>query len=376
MEYKIYKFNFTAGVHFGESSLEDGGFTLCADTLFSALCQERLKQGAQELEELIARTRAGRLWLTDAFPYIGNTYYLPKPMLRIETEDQQGDSVLKKAYKKLSYVPADKLKEYLAGELDVIQEYNRFRENLGHREIKTSAAVRGLEETKPYRVGIYRFLPGNGLYIIAAGEEEEDIQLLEEVLVSLELSGIGGKRSAGLGRYQLEQEHVPEELKCRFSCGQPSAGRKILSQRLGNCSDFSICEDLRKREEENALSKCPKGDTDSFLGENLRKRKESILPQCQERQAGPVFMALSVCLPREEELEEALEQANYLLLKRSGFVASETYAKEQLRKRDLYVMQAGSCFRKQFAGDVYDVSDGGSHPVYRYAKPLFLEVMS
>lgn len=351
MEYKIYKFNFTAGVHFGENSLEDGGFTLCADTLFSALCQERLKQGAQELEELIARTRAGRLWLTDAFPYIGNTYYLPKPMLRIETEDQQGDSVLKKAYKKLSYVPADKLKEYLAGELDVIQEYNRFRENLGHKEIKTSAAVRGLEETKPYRVGIYRFLPGNGLYMIAAGEEEEDIQLLEEVLVSLELSGIGGKRSAGLGRYQLEQEHVPEELKCRFGCGQPSAGRKILSQRLGNCSDFSICEDLRKR-------------------------KDNILPQCQERQAGPVFMALSVCLPREEELEEALEQANYLLLKRSGFVAFETYAKEQLRKRDLYVMQAGSCFRKQFAGDVYDVSDGGSHPVYRYAKPLFLEVMS
>ena len=74
--------------------------------------------------------------------------------------------------------------------------------------------------------------------------------------------------------------------------------------------------------------------------------------------------------------EAALEQAHYLLVKRSGFVASETYAKEQLRKRDLYVMQAGSCFRTRFEGDVYDVSDGGSHPVYRYAKPLLMEVIS
>ena len=86
-------------------------------------------------------------------------------------------------------------------------------------------------------------------------------------------------------------------------------------------------------------------------------------------------MTLSVALPREEELTSALEDAEYLLCKRSGFVSSDQYAPEQMRKKDLYVFKAGSCFAYRFHGDVYDVSGkGGRHPVYKYAKPMFMEV--
>ena len=90
-------------------------------------------------------------------------------------------------------------------------------------------------------------------------------------------------------------------------------------------------------------------------------------------QAGPC-MALSVCLDGEDGLEQSLEGACYLLRKRSGFVASDTYAPEQRRKRDLYVFIAGSCFRRRFSGDVYDVGNGGAHPVYRYAASMWMEV--
>ena len=45
MEYKIYKLQFTTGVHLGKRSLEDAGYTLCADTIFSAMCHEFVKQG-------------------------------------------------------------------------------------------------------------------------------------------------------------------------------------------------------------------------------------------------------------------------------------------------------------------------------------------
>ena len=55
-------------------------------------------------------------------------------------------------------------------------------------------------------------------------------------------------------------------------------------------------------------------------------------------------------------------------------MASEFYAEEYRRKRDLYVFAAGSCFKNEFEGDIYDVTNGGSHPVYRYAKPLFMGV--
>ena len=85
-------------------------------------------------------------------------------------------------------------------------------------------------------------------------------------------------------------------------------------------------------------------------------------------------MLLSGAFPQEKELDQSLEGASYLLNKRSGYVASEFYAEEYRRKRDLYVFAAGSCFKNEFEGDIYDVTNGGSHPVYRYAKPLFMGV--
>jgi CRISPR-associated protein Csm4 len=86
-------------------------------------------------------------------------------------------------------------------------------------------------------------------------------------------------------------------------------------------------------------------------------------------------MTLSVCLPANDELNDALlDGASYLLLRRGGFVYSETYAAEPLRKRDFYKFSAGSLFEHPFSGDVFDVSNGAGHPVYSYAKPLFIGV--
>ena len=85
------------------------------------------------------------------------------------------------------------------------------------------------------------------------------------------------------------------------------------------------------------------------------------------------YMTLSSSLPREEELENVLKDARYRVIKKSGFAASTQYAKDQ-RKRDLYVLAAGACVTQMYEGDVYDVGTGEAHPVYRYAKPIFMEV--
>ena len=86
-------------------------------------------------------------------------------------------------------------------------------------------------------------------------------------------------------------------------------------------------------------------------------------------------MSLSTSLPKDDELEEALENSSYLMEKRSGFIYSTSYSDEFRRKKDMYVFSSGSCFENIFDGDVYDVSEGqGKHKVYRYAKPLFLGV--
>ena len=307
MDYRVYRLGFQSAVHFGRNSLEDSEYVFCADTLFSALCFEALRMGQEAMDCFYRYAKSGELLLSDAFPYIGDTYFLPKPMKRIQKGDSQGDSVLKKAYKKLNYIPADRFETYLRGDYDVLNERNI--QNLGYSEMKTSAAVRGEEQTRPYRVGCYYYNEGNGLYLIAGYQNAAAIELLDRLMESLSYSRIGGKRSAGLGRFQLSFGTLPP----------------ALHERLGK-----------------------KGET---------------------------YMTLSVSLPTDDELESALEGAEYLLIKRSGFVASEEYAKEQRRRRDLYVLKAGACIRRPYQGDVYDVADpDGGHPVYRYARPMFMEV--
>lgn len=309
MKYKIYKFEFITGVHFGKRALEDAEYSLGADTIFSAVCQELVKKDSQMLPDFVEKTRAGKLVISDAFPYIGTTYYLPKPIWRIETENKQGDSTIKKAYKKLSYIPAEEFSVYLDGKLDVKRVVNHLKTELGDKEVKTSAWVRNGEETLPYRVGVYSFKPQSGLYIILGYQEESDLEWIEEIFRGIGFAGIGGKKHAGLGRFRLQ-------------------------------------------------------------GEELKKSMQNRL----ESQTGSLYMLLSGSMPKEDELEAALKGAAYLLSKRSGFVASSDYAPEQMRKRDFYLMQAGSCFGCRFQGDIYQVGEGGAHPVYRYAKPLFMEV--
>lgn len=307
MDYRVYRLEFQSAVHFGRNSLEDGEYVFCADTLFSALCHEALKRGQDVLECFYQYVRNDELLLSDTFPYIGDTYYLPKPMKRIEAGDSKGDSVIKKAYKKLKYIPAQQLEIYLQGKYDVLNSQNI--SELGHFEMKVSAAVRGEEETKPYRVGCYYYNKGSGLYVIVGYKDQAAVQLTEELLEGLMFSGIGGKRTAGLGRFNLLSGKLPSNIYSRLG-------------------------------------------------------KE-----------GKQYMTLSVSLPLEDEMDNALIGAEYLLCKRSGFVASDKYAQEQQRKKDLYVLKAGACVETLYSGDVYDVSnERGNHPVYRYAKPMFMEV--
>ncbi len=300
MKFAIYKLEFTAPVHFGEGSLSDAGKTFCADTLFSALYLEALK--TEEEAELLHKAQDGAILLSDAFPYIGEEYYVPKPMLYVEPKEM-GNSVQKKMFKKLKFIPVTALRSYLSGEISA-PAWDM--DDLGNESSQVMAAVHGEEVTRPYVVGSYRFAKGCGLYCILGYREDADRRLVEDLLTNLSYAGIGGKRSGGKGRFCLK-----------------------------------------------------------------RGKRSERLEQMLQNRSGEYSMLLSTALPRDEELEDALEGASYLLQKRSGFILSETYAEEQRKKKDLFTMQAGSCFRNRFEGDIYDVSEGGKHPVYRYARAMF-----
>lgn len=312
MEYVVYKLHFPAGVHFGAGALSDGVNTLPADTLFSALCQEAMAaQGPEGIEALVQAVRSSGLRLSDLFPFIGSELYLPKPLYPVKREEN-GDSIVKKSFKKLKYIPASQIGVYLQGDLNPLEQVDKLKQ-LGAFEMRTMAAGRSAEkidtgDALPFSVGVYHFTEGNGLYFLAGFADSGLRETVENLLHALSFTGIGGKKSAGLGRFTVSPHEAPDDLTRRL-----------------------------------AGSSAP-------------------------------CMSLSVCMAHAEQLEQVLHDAHYLLAKRSGFVDSASYAPEQRRKRDFYAFAAGSCFAARFDGDVYDVSNGGAHPVYRYAAPLWMEM--
>ena len=88
--------------------------------------------------------------------------------------------------------------------------------------------------------------------------------------------------------------------------------------------------------------------------------------------AAPRQMLLSTALPADDELEAALDGAYYTVARRGGFTNSEQIA--PLKKRTVHLLGAGSTFRRRFAGTVLDVGVGMPHPVWRYARGMFMGV--
>lgn len=302
MKYVAYKLNFQTGVHFGKGMLNETREGFLADTLYSALCIEALKNNC--LEMFYQKTVKGKLLFSDAFPFVSDTLYIPKPMIQLQHGDDVSD---RKKWKKLNYVPIDSLNEYLAGKLDVEKEAAVLKD-LGYKQVHQKVSLANTEKSELYSVGVYYFHEGNGLYFFMGYEEDDDRFFVEELIDSLGYQGIGGKISAGLGKFSM----LPMEL-----------------------SNNTI--------------------------ERLNKERGT-------------FVLLSTALPSEYELEEIVRNANFLLEKRSGFIQSTNYSDEPVKKQDLYFLKAGSVVNTRFNGDVYNVGNKGTHPVWRYAKPILMEV--
>lgn len=307
MKYKIFKMNFLTNVHFGDGSLGKIKKTLYADTIFSALCHEAIKMGQKQLDQLVRLVKEDKIKISDSFPYIGNTFYIPRPLIKEERKNEE-DISEKKYNKKLEYIPIEQIDLFLHGKIKTREEVEKLKK-LGKQQLLEKAAVKEGKDVIPYSVGSFQFGQDCGLYFILGYEREEDFDFINDLLLSLSYTGVGGELTTGFGKFKLQIRQLPKELEKRM------------------------------------------------------------------REEFDLYMTLSIALPKEEEIESALEEANYIVVKRSGFVASMAYSKDSYKKKkDIYLLKAGSSFLKKFEGDIYDVSEHGAHPVYRYAKPLFMGV--
>ena len=176
MNYTLYCLEFINGVHFGRGNLDSSEITFHADTLFSALFQEALKMKKQD--RFLKQVSDGKIIFSDAFPYIGKNYYIPKPMIAVQTEDEskQGDSRQKKKFKNLKYIPVSTLADFVNGTFP--EEHMEDMKYLGLYDMKVSVGIHGMEEPEPFRVNTWNFNTGTGLYVLSGYENESDRELL------------------------------------------------------------------------------------------------------------------------------------------------------------------------------------------------------
>ena len=168
----------------------------------------------------------------------------------------------------------------------------------------------------PYFISSQTFKEGNGLYGIIelnvsdVKEKEEILNQIQNFIELLGYSGIGGKKSSGYGKFELLDD--------------------IL-----DVAEADFYEDIAE------------------LNKMLTAEK------------APMYMSVSVLHPFESELSD-VKKGWYSIKKRSGF-------SDNIKRNDIYMIEAGSCFAKKIAGNIIDVSDKKiNHPVYKYGTGLYV----
>lgn len=316
----LFKLGFSTPVHFGGESpqgLENADMTCRADTLFSALCAAALSLGGNAaVERLCALVRDDRLRLSDAMPWQRDVFYLPKPAMTARKPIlQTGD---RKAFKRLHWISLADYPAYLRAMLEG-QPFNAheppsaFGESVLHT--KGASGRSADEETTPWSVAAFEFYLENGLWFAAECDADETAGFLSELTEALGLSGLGGKISGGYGK-------------------------------------FSIIKRL---------------DIDAASNADLKWLSGAL--QCR---TAPLYITLASALPRDDELDAALEGAQYQLVRRGGFMAPAGSAAH--KKSTQYFLASGAALQAPFDGDLYEVGAQDGHPICRYGRPMLLGV--
>ncbi len=220
MGYFYYRLSFESPVHFGQGEsggkLENSGIEYCSDSIFSAMCSELAQMGELELlNEIFNMATNNEFLLSDLFPYTDingdELYYLPRPFLffrsksvdRMDMEKAKELSALRKVNKKQQYIRVSELTDLLKAiknEQNYILKYplGNFAE---HTLVERVNCRR--DEALPYYVAYYSFAPNTGLYGVVK-MPDSFAAIFEKVMKLLGLSGIGGKRSSGYGKFSLD----------------------------------------------------------------------------------------------------------------------------------------------------------------------------
>ena len=332
MSYLLYKLRFPNGIHVGTASgntLEETMMSVYSDTFYSAIFNEYMK--IYNDDELYKISEVGEFLVSDLLPFkekedISTDFYLPKPFISVQRQEMgknEEEVVDRKKVKATNFIPADKLGEYLTF-LKTGKKFPEIDDDFGKKELYTKNKVSlQNEDTKLYNIEVFKFNEKSGLYfIVKLPEDNEWQEIFENILESLSLTGIGGKRNSGFGQFISEDP--------MFFDGE----------------DFDAIE----------------SESDAYINKALYSDEEK-------------YLSLSSYSPKIEEIEKIKESENYYqLIKRSGFVNSSLYSEQAEKRKQVYMLSSGSVLSFKPEGKILDLNLHGKHSIYRMGKPIVLGV--
>ena len=334
MNYYVYPLRFLGPVHFGDTanggSLEKVGLQYSAESLYSAFCNEIATDVAQ-LQQFRELFHSRQLVFSSLFPYYWEDegqgqmeFFLPRPIKPQEKpvsitgfkETKRAATELKKL-KKVAYYRASVLCD-ASGKV-ANKDANALALPTFGLTMTVERINRRSEKGEPYFVGSYVFAPNAGLYFIAGFESDEIKALFDQWLQLLSLSGIGGKRSSGYGKFEMADD------------------------------EFEVYDDEFSYADIRAISKLITRSNASW------------------------YMNISSVIPQDEELD-IVKDGFYTLKKRGGFVQSHGVI-DTVKRNTCYVIAEGSCFAKPLQGRILQLEVKGiPHEVERNGLGLFVGV--
>ena len=322
MSYYLYQLSFSTPVHFGDAAmggkLEQIVPTISADTLFSAVCVELVQQDRYDLlDRLTADIQSGEICFSDLFPYQevdGDVQlFLPRPFLQLDGGRERQIADMQDARKVSAAKKLLKKQAYIRA-----SEISSFMAAAAAGELYTAESIlRAGTDTMVKRVNT---------------RGEDSMPYYVRTYTFAEDTGLYGIVK------------LPEDLSGTFQRILESLGYSgIGGKRSSGYGHITLYDDILELE--------PLDDDTEALTAML------------DRAESPWQMCLSVLCPDDIE---AVMEGQYQLKKRSGF-------SENKKHDSVYMVAAGSCFRKRMKGRILDLSgEDDNHPIWRYGKGMYI----
>lgn len=306
METYCYKLRFPYSLHIGLSGigLEQTDEILHSDTIFSAIFSKWNLLYDNNVEEVINKPP---FIISSAFPYKKDSFFFPRPMIRIINESEE-DLKYGKKLKKVKFVSKKIFERLINGESVKFNENNTLQdglfwiegesENLSgdgnivyrKREVPRVIIDRITNQSEIFYFNEIVFSEDSGLFFLVKFLDDSKKKEFDAILRLLGDEGIGGDKSSGKGHFFIASIEV-------FKINEPQNAEFFTTLALYHPQKDEFSNGILKNSFYEIITR--KGWVHSISGTSLRRknvrmfREGSIFKDIYKTQYGDIIKLMN-----------------------------------------------------------------------------------